>query len=63
MTPHQTYQLWQIERLKTTAEQYAADAQRGMFAAGTSRSARHAARATARAAARARTRLAHPRFS
>jgi hypothetical protein len=63
MTPHQTYQLWQIERLKTTGEQYAADAQRGLFAAGTSRSARRVARTTVRAAARARMRLAHARFS
>jgi hypothetical protein len=39
MMPYQSYQLWQIERHKTPAEQYAADMRRGMFAAAVSRSA------------------------
>jgi hypothetical protein len=58
MTPYQTYQLWQVERIKTTAEQHAADTQRGMFAAAGSRSARQPARTTVRATARSRLRLA-----
>jgi len=58
MIPYQTYQLWQAERLKTIAEQRAADAQRGLFAAAASRSARRAARTTVRAAARTQLRLA-----
>jgi hypothetical protein len=58
MIPYQTYQLWQLERVKTTAEQHAADARRGMFAAVTSRSARQAARTTAQAAARSRQHVA-----
>jgi hypothetical protein len=60
MTPYQTYQLWQIERPKTTAEQRAADAQLGRFAAAVSLSTRHAARTLVRVRAvpRARLRLA-----
>lgn len=57
MMPYQTYRLWQIKRPKTTAEQRAADARRGMFAAAVSRSARRAVTA-ARAAARSRPALA-----
>lgn len=41
---YQGYQLWQIERPKTAAEQYAADVRRGMVAAAVSRSARQGAR-------------------
>ena len=51
MMRYQTYQLWQIERPKTTAEQRAADARVGIIAAAVSRSARRAARTTLRAAA------------
>jgi hypothetical protein len=40
MMPYQSYQLWAIERPKTTAEEYAADARRGEFAAAMSRSFR-----------------------
>ncbi|HTX84228.1 MAG TPA: hypothetical protein VME44_18745 [Streptosporangiaceae bacterium] len=58
MMPYQSFQLWQIERPKTPAEQYAADLQRGLFAAAVSRSARHAARKIARAAGRSRLLLA-----
>jgi hypothetical protein len=58
MTPYQTYQLWQIERLKTTAEYHAADARRGMLAAAASRSARRAARTTILVAARSQLPLA-----
>jgi hypothetical protein len=54
MMPYQSYQLWQIERPKTPAEQYAADLRRGLFAAAVSRSARHAARKTFRVAGRSR---------
>jgi hypothetical protein len=54
MMPYQSYQLWQIERPKTAAEQYAADLRRGLFAAAVSRSARQAARKTVRLAARSR---------
>jgi len=50
MTPSMSYQQWQVERPKTSAENYAADVRRGMFAAAMSRSARHAARTTIRAA-------------
>jgi hypothetical protein len=57
MMPYQTYRLWQIERAKTPAEQRAADARRGMFAAAASRSARRATSAT-RAAARSQLGLA-----
>jgi hypothetical protein len=55
--PYQSYQLWQLERVKTTAEQRAADAQRGMFAAAAARSLRQAARTTVLAGARTRLRL------
>jgi hypothetical protein len=58
MMPYQSFQLWQIERPKTPAEQYAADLQSGLFAAAVSRSARHAARKTARVAVRSRLLLA-----
>jgi hypothetical protein len=54
MMPYQSYQLWQIERPKTAAEQYAADLRRGIFAAALSRSARQAARWTVRLAPRSR---------
>jgi tRNA U34 5-methylaminomethyl-2-thiouridine-forming methyltransferase MnmC len=54
MMPHQTYQLWQIERLKTTADQRATDAQLGTFAAAASRSTWQAARTTVRAVSRLR---------
>jgi hypothetical protein len=55
--PYQSYQLWQLERVKTTAEQRAADAQRGMFAATASRSSRQAARTTVLAAVHTLLRL------
>ena len=58
MMPYQSYQLWQIERPKTPAEQYAADLRRGMFAAAVSRSARRAVSRTFRAAAGSRRLLA-----
>jgi hypothetical protein len=58
MMPYQTYQLWQIERPKSPAEHYAADLQRGLFAAAVSRSVRHAARKTARVTSRSRLLLA-----
>jgi hypothetical protein len=58
MMPHQSYQLWQIERPKTAAEQYAADVRSGMLAAAVSRSARRAVTKTGRAAAGSRL-LAH----
>jgi hypothetical protein len=58
MMPYQSYQLWQIERLKTPAEQHAADLQCGQFAAAVSRSARHAARKTVRVTGRSRLLLA-----
>jgi hypothetical protein len=58
MTPYQTYQLWQIERRKTTAEQLDLDAQHGMLIAAASRSARQAARTTAQSATRVRKRVA-----
>jgi hypothetical protein len=58
MMPYQTYQLWQLERRKTAAEQRAADVRCGIFAAAASRSARQAARTTVRAVARYRLRLA-----
>jgi len=58
MMPYQSYQLWQIERPKTPAEQYAADTRRGMFAAAVSRSARRAASKTVRTAAGPRLLLA-----
>jgi hypothetical protein len=54
MMPYQSYQLWQTERPKTPAEQYAADVRRGMFAAAVSRSARQAVSRTVRAAAGSR---------
>jgi hypothetical protein len=57
MMPYQTYRLWQIERPNTPTEQPAADAQRGMFAAAVSRSARRATSAT-QAAARSQLGLA-----
>jgi hypothetical protein len=38
MMPYQSYQLWATERPKTPAEQHAADARRGEFAAAMSRS-------------------------
>jgi hypothetical protein len=59
MMPYQSYQLWQTERPKTPAEQYAADMRRGMFAASVSRSARRAVSKTVRAAAGSRLLLAH----
>jgi hypothetical protein len=58
MMPYQSYQLWQIERPKTPAEQYAADMRGGMFAAAVSRSARRAVSKTVRAAAGSRLLLA-----
>ena len=58
MMPYQSYQLWQIERPKTAAEQYAADLRSGLFAAAVSRSVRHAARKTVRVTARPRPLLA-----
>lgn len=38
MMPYQTYQLWEIERAKTTSQQRAADKRRGELAAALSRS-------------------------
>jgi hypothetical protein len=58
MMPYQNYQLWQIERPKTPAEQYAADLQRGLFAAAISRSVRHTASKTVRITGRSRLLLA-----
>lgn len=58
MMPYQSYQLWQIERPKTAAEQHAADLRSGLFAAAVSRSARHAVRKTVRVTARSRPLLA-----
>ena len=58
MMPYQSYQLWQIERPKSAAEQYAADARRGMFAAAVARSTRQATRRTAWAAAQSRPMIA-----
>jgi len=58
MMPFQSYQLWQIERPKTPAEHYAADLQRGLFAAAVSRSVRHTARRTVEVTGRSRLLLA-----
>lgn len=58
MMPYQSYQLWQIERPKTPAEQYAADMRHGMFAATVSRSARRTVGKAVRAAAGSRLLLA-----
>jgi hypothetical protein len=54
MMPYQGYQLWQIERPKTAAEQHAADLRSGLLAAAVSRSVRRAARETVRVTARSR---------
>ena len=59
MMPYQSYQLWQIERPKTAAEQYAADIRSGQFAAAVSRSARRAVTKTSQAAGGPRLLLAH----
>jgi hypothetical protein len=58
MMPYQSYQLWQIERPKAPAEQYAADMRRGMFAAAVSRSARRTVSKAVAAAAGSRMLLA-----
>ncbi len=42
--PFQSYQLWEIERSKTIAEQRAADVRAGEFAAAMARSFRQAGR-------------------
>ena len=44
MMPYWRYQLWEIERTKSAAEQRAADARTGEFAAAMARSFRQAGR-------------------
>ena len=58
MMPYQSYQLWQVERTKTVAEQRAGDVRAGEVAAAMSRSFRQAGRLM-RAVAIQRPRLGH----
>ena len=44
MMPYQSYQLWEIERTKTTAELRASDVRAGEFAAAMARSFRQVGR-------------------
>lgn len=58
MMPYQIYQVWQVERIKTTTQHYAADGQRGMLAAAASGSVQRAGSIAVSAAAAGRRRLA-----